>query len=108
MASRLSDRLLAAGQVSEETLRAAIARQAVYGGALDTALLEIEALDEATLWNALAEASDLAVPDRALCESPEKYPTPAGSAVDLDAAWSARCRAVPVGLKDGVLQILCG
>jgi hypothetical protein len=108
MASRLSDYLAAAGLVPVESIRAAIARQAVYGGALDTALLEIEALDEATLWNALAEASDLAVPDRALCESPEKYPNPAGSAVDLDAAWSARCRAVPVGLKDGVLQILCG
>src|SRR5450432_2511474 len=108
MASRLSDRLLAAGQVSEETVRAAIARQAVYGGALDTALLEIEALDEATLWNALADATDLAVPDRALCEAPEKYVSPAGAAIELDAAWSVRCRAVPVGFKDGTLQILCG
>ena len=108
MASRLSDRLLAAGQVSEETLRAAIARQAVYGGALDTALLELEALDEATLWNALADATDLAVPDRELCESPEKYVSPVGAAIALDAAWSSRCRAVPVRFKDGTLQILCG
>jgi hypothetical protein len=108
MASRLSDRLLAAGQVSEETVRAAIARQAVYGGALDTALLEIEALDEATLWNALADATDLAVPDRALCEAPEKYVSPAGAAIELDAAWSVRCRAVPVRFEDGTLQILCG
>ncbi|HMC93928.1 MAG TPA: hypothetical protein VKO16_04075 [Polyangia bacterium] len=108
MASRLSDRLLAAGQVSEETVRAAIARQAVYGGALDTALLEIEALDEATLWNALADATDLAVPDRALCEAPEKYVSPTGAAIELDAAWSVRCRAVPVRFKDGTLQILCG
>src|SRR5450432_3039421 len=108
MASRLSDRLLAAGQVSEETVRAAIARQAVYGGALDTALLEIEALDEATLWNALADATDLAVPDRALCEAPEKYVSPTGAAIELDAAWSVRCRAVPARFKDGTLQILCG
>ncbi|HEY5088502.1 MAG TPA: hypothetical protein VIK30_00955 [Polyangia bacterium] len=107
MASRLSDRLLAAGQVSEETVRAAIARQAVYGGALDTALLELEALDEAALWNALADATDLAVPDRALCEAPEKYVNPTGAAIELDAVWSVRCRAVPVGFKDGTLQILC-
>jgi hypothetical protein len=108
MASRLSDRLLAAGLTSAETLREAIARQAVYGGALDTALLELEALDEVTLWNALSAATDLAIPDRALCESPEKTTLPAGAALELDAAWSARCRAVPVGLKDGALQILCG
>lgn len=108
MASRLSDRLLAAGQVSEETVRAAIARQAVYGGALDTALLELEALDEVTLWNALAAATDLAVPDRALCEAPEKYVKPDGATIELDAGWSSRCRAVPVGFKAGTLQILCG
>jgi hypothetical protein len=108
MASRLSDRLLAAGLASAETLREAIGRQAVYGGALDTALLELEALDEVTLWNELSAATDLAVPDRALCESPARYIHPAGAAVELDAAWSARCRAVPVGLEDGALQILCG
>jgi hypothetical protein len=108
MASRLSDRLLAADLAPVETVRAAIARQAVYGGALDTALLEIDALAEAPLWNALAAATDLPVPDRALCESPEKVTLPAGAAVQLDAAWSARCRAVPVGLKAGALQVLCG
>jgi hypothetical protein len=109
MASRLSDRLLAAGLVPLETVRAAIARQAVYGGALDTALLELEAIDEASLWNALSEATDLPVPDRALCESPEKYASPDGSALgDLGAAWWARNRAVPVGLEDGTLAVLCG
>ncbi len=107
MASRLSDRLLAAGLVPEETVRAAIARQAVYGGTLDTALLELEALDEPTLWAALADATDLTVPDRSLCESPEKYAGPPGAAVNLDAAWSVRCRAVPVAQRDGALQILC-
>jgi hypothetical protein len=107
MASRLSDRLLADRLVPEETVRAAIARQAVYGGTLDTALLELEALDEATLWAALADATDLTVPDRALCESPEKCAGPPGAAVNLDAAWSVRCRAVPVAHRDGALQILC-
>ena len=109
MPSRLSDRLLAAGVVPAEQVRAAVARQAVYGGALDTALLELEALDEATLWNELVEATGLEMPERALCEAPEKIVKPDGSpALDLDAAWSARCRAVPVGIRHGTLQILCG
>jgi hypothetical protein len=109
MPSRLSDHLLAAGLVPRESVRAAVARQAVYGGALDTALLELDAIDEAAVWTALAAATELGIPDRALCEAPQKLVKPDGSdALDLDAAWSARCHAVPVGLKDGALQILCG
>jgi hypothetical protein len=109
MASRLSDRLLATGLVPLAGVRAAVARQAVYGGALDTALLELEAITEGTLWGELAAATDLGVPDRALCEAPQKLVKPDGSdALELDAGWSARCRAVPVGLKNGALQILCG
>ena len=109
MASRLSDRLLATALVPLAGVRAAVARQAVYGGALDTALLELDAIAEGTLWGELAAATELGIPDRTLCEAPQKLVTPDGSdALNLDAGWSARCRAVPVGLKDGVLQILCG
>ena len=109
MPSRLSDRLLATGLVPLAGVRAAVARQAVYGGALDTALLELDAIAEGTLWGELAAATELGVPDRTLCEAPQKLVKPDGSdALDLDAAWSARCRAVPVGLKEGALQILCG
>ena len=109
MASRLSDRLLATGLVPLAGVRAAVARQAVYGGALDTALLELDAIAEGTLWGELAAATELGIPDRTLCEAPQKLVKPDGSdALDLDAGWSARCRAVPVGLKEGTLQILCG
>jgi len=109
MASRLSDRLLATGLVPLAGVRAAVARQAVYGGALDTALLELEAIAEGTLWGELAAATELGIPDRTLCEAPQKLVKPDGSdALDLDAGWSARCRAVPVGLKEGAVQILCG
>ncbi len=62
MAARLSDRLLATGLIPTATVRAAIARQAVYGGALDTALLELDALDEGTLWGELAAATELRDP----------------------------------------------
>jgi hypothetical protein len=109
MPLRLSDHLLASGLVPVDGVRAAVARQAVYGGTLDTALLELDAIDEAALWGALSAATELGIPDRALCEAPQKLVKPDGTdALDLDAAWSARCRAVPVGIKGGVLQILCG
>jgi len=108
MASRLSDRLVNAGRVSADTMRAAIARQAVYGGALDTALLETDAIDETVLWEELGAATGLALPEPALCENPVKCVNPDGSAIELDAAWSERARAVPVGVRNGALQVLCG
>jgi hypothetical protein len=109
MPTRLSDHLLATGLVPVEGVRAAVARQAVYGGALDTALLELDAIREAALWDALCAATELGVPDRGLCEAPQRLVKPDGTdALELDVAWSVRCRAVPVGLKDGALQILCG
>jgi len=108
MASRLSDRLVNAGRVSADTMRAAMARQAVYGGALDTALLETDAIDETLLWEELGVATGLPMPEPALCENPVKCVNPDGSALELDGPWSERARAVPVGVKDGALQILCG
>jgi hypothetical protein len=108
MASRLSDGLVAAGLVSADNLRAAIARQAVYGGALDTALLELDALDEATLWGALARATGLPMPDPPLYETPARTDLSAEAAAKLDAAWSDRCRAVAVGVEGDAIQILCG
>ena len=108
MASRLSDRLVNAGRVSADTMRAAIARQAVYGGALDTALLETDALDESLLWEELGNATGLEIPEPALCENPVKCVNPDGTAIELDGGWSEKARAVPVGVKNGALQLLCG
>jgi hypothetical protein len=108
MPSRLSDRLVNAGRVSADTMRAAIARQAVYGGALDTALLETDAIEEPLLWEELGVATGLPIPEPALCENPVKCVNPDGSAIELDASWSERARAVPVGVRNGALQMLCG
>src|SRR4051812_35343337 len=108
MRSRLSDRLLSSGVVEPGILRSALARQAVYGGALDTALLELDALDEGRLWQALGEATELPIPEPAFCESPAKYVNPVGARMILDDIWSERCRAVPVGVQDGMLLLLCG
>jgi hypothetical protein len=103
MPSRLSDCLMRDGTLPPSIVRAAAARQVVYGGALDTALLELDALDEPSLWAALATATGVPIPDAALFENPDP-----GAAAELDVEWSRRCRGVPVGQRDGSLQILCG
>jgi hypothetical protein len=100
--SPLSDCLRQGGVLTADVLDAALARQAVYGGALDTALLELQALDEPTLWSALAVATGVPVPGIRLFENPDP-----AAAVRFDSAWSRRCRAVPVGERDGNLQLLC-
>jgi hypothetical protein len=102
MAARLSDCLVRDGTVKADVVRAATQRQAVYGGALDTALLELNAVDEPTLWGKLSTATGAPIPDPGLFESPD--PT---AAEVFDVAWSRRCRAVPVGQRDGVVQICC-
>ncbi len=102
MASRLSDCLVRDGTVTTEVVRAATARQAVYGGTLDTALLELDAVDEPTLWSTLATATQMPIPDPALFENPDP-----AAATHFDLGWSRRCRAVPVGQRVGALQVCC-
>ena len=53
-------------------------------------------------------ATGLPMPEPALCENPVKCVNPDGTAIELDGGWSERARAVPVGVKDGALQMLCG
>src|SRR5262249_17219155 len=108
MASRLSDRLVNAGRVSADTMRAAIARQAVYGGPLGTALLAADAIAAAVVSGGVGVATGLPLPEPALCENPVKCVNPDGTAIELDAAWSDKAHAVPVGVKAGALQVLCG
>ena len=72
MPSRLSDCLVTTRLVPATEVRAAIARQAVYGGALDTALLELGTLDEPTLWEALGRATGLPLPPAPLYETPAR------------------------------------
>src|SRR4051812_25000593 len=102
MASRLSDCLVRDGTLPTAVVRAATARQAGYGGGLDTALLELGALDEPTLWGALSTATGVPIPDAELFENPD--PT---AAALFDATWSRRCRAVPVGQRDGTVLVCC-
>jgi hypothetical protein len=106
--TRLSDYLAGAGLVPVEMLRSAMARQAVYGGALDTALLEVGAIEEGRLWQALGAATGLPLPPPRLYETPIRFRIPAGAAVELDVRWSERWRGVPVAQPNGELAVLCG
>jgi len=103
MATRLSDFLVQDGALPAETVRVAVARQIVYGGALDTALLEMEALAEETIWRELSYASGLPIPDPDLVQSSNPTAT-----AEFDVIRSEHCRAVPVGRRGGRLQLLCG
>jgi len=103
MATRLSDFLVQDGALPAETVRVAVARQIVYGGALDTALLEMEALAEETIWRELSHASGLPIPDPDLVQSSNPTAT-----AEFDVIRSEYCRAVPVGRRGGRLQLLCG
>jgi hypothetical protein len=104
MPSRLPECLVREGTLPLATVRTAVARQLVYGGALDTVLLELDAIDEPTLWAALEHATGVPAPDGALFENPD----PAAAAA-FGASWGKRCRAVPVGRKqEGTVQVLCG
>ena len=102
MATRLSDCLVRDGLLRMDVVRAATARQAVYGGTLDTAVLELGVLDEPTLWNALSISTGAPIPDPVAFENPDPR-----AAAAFDAAWSRRCRAVPFGQSDGQLQLCC-
>ena len=101
--ARLFDSLVRHGVLAPETVRAALGRQIVYGGALDTALLEMGALDEAAVWSELSRASGLPIPAPALVERADPA---AGTLFDL--GYATRCRAVPVARHGETLQLLCG
>jgi len=102
MSERLSAFLRAERVVPVATIEAAVARQRVYGGGLDTALLEMGALSEPALWTRLAAVSGLPMPSPEVVDGSAVSEPPA-----LGAEQTLSLRAVPVGERDGVLGVLC-
>jgi hypothetical protein len=102
MSERLSAFLRAERVVPVATIEAAVARQRVYGGGLDTALLEMGALSEPALWTRLAAVSGLPMPSPEVADGSAVSEPPA-----LGAEQTLSLRAVPVGERDGVLGVLC-
>jgi len=89
--------------VPEDHVLAAVGRQLVYGGSLDTALLEGELLSVENLWALLSRATGLAIPPPDLLGKKDWPPPP------FPITSSRACRAVPAGERpDGVLRLLCG
>lgn len=102
MSERLSALLIAERVLPPTTVRAAVARQRVYGGGLDTALLELGALSEAAVWARLSAATGLPVPPPPLVDGSEVAMPPA-----LSPELTAPLRAVPMGEAAGCLRVLC-
>jgi hypothetical protein len=102
MSARLSALLIDARVLSETAVRTAAARQVIYGGALDTALLEMGVITEAAIWARLAAATGLPVPPPALCDaSPTQIPP------TLTAVRTGPLRVVPVAADSKVVRLLC-
>ncbi|HEY4184626.1 MAG TPA: hypothetical protein VGP07_06120 [Polyangia bacterium] len=102
MSARLEALLIAERVLPEATVRAAAARQCVYGGGLDTALLEMGALTEAQIWARLAAVTGLPVPAPNLADGTTVTETP-----PLTSEQTARMRFVPVGSHAQKLNLLC-
>jgi hypothetical protein len=75
-------------------------RQSLYGGALDTALLELGLCDERTVVTQLAEASGLLAGDRDWLESAAKE-----IALSIDRPTARRLGAQPIALQGDTLQL---
>ena len=73
-ASAFAQRLVKSGALLPATLAKAVQRQRLYGGGLDTVLLEMGALDEPTLWDALVAATGLSPLPPALLGPPVVQP----------------------------------
>src|SRR5262249_14680257 len=103
MTSRLASLLVQDGLVSPKKMAEAFQRQVIYGGTLDTILLEMDIIDEATLLDALGRAS--ALPTAGDLPSAEQLQT--GEIVKwFPPALSERYRAVPIALEGNILRVL--
>jgi hypothetical protein len=99
--SPLASLLLGSRAAAPEKLEEAQRRRAIYGGTLDTVLLEMGAVDERVMAAHLAEAAGLPTP------LPERLAAPDLAARDaLSPADAQRLRVVPLGRDDGQLELV--
>src|SRR5215813_6800212 len=101
MRMRIGELLVQGGAIGARRLEEAYRRQVVYGGSLDTVLLEMNAVEEPRLRAALAVASGLeAVPEERL-----QAVQPDPQMAELGPLCS-RLRAVPLGVDEGTLRVM--
>ena len=101
MSSRLASILVGEGLVAPHAMVDAFQRQVIYGGALDTILLEMNAVDEPTLNAALGRA--LGVPPAQ--ELPAEQPSGGGDTW-LTRELAERYRAVPLERQGAHARVL--
>jgi hypothetical protein len=101
MASRLSSLLVRDGLVGVKRMEKAFQRQVIYGGSLDTILLEMNLVPEDRLSQYLALASGLPPATRA-----ETNVFDAEAVKRCAEEVSLRFRVVPLALADGALRVL--
>jgi hypothetical protein len=101
--SRLASLLVQDGLVGAKKMAEAFQRQVIYGGTLDTILLEMDVIDEGTLLDALGRSSSLPIagdlPSLERLQAAEVHKW-------MPAAMSERFRAVPVALDGSLLRVL--
>src|SRR3954454_9396530 len=103
MTSRLASLLVQDGLVSAKKMAEAFQRQVIYGGTLDTILLEMDIIDEPTLLDALGRASSLPIAG----DLPSLDQLRAAEVTrSMPHAMSERYRAVPVALDGNLLRLL--
>jgi len=96
----LGSLLVRSGALAPQRLSDAERRQAVYGGTLDTVLLEMDAVEERTLLVHLAEATGMAA------ALPERLGAPDAAVVDRVTAGDARRLGVaPLGMRGQALEL---
>ena len=89
------------GVLDRNGLRRALQRQGLYGGALDTVVLELGLGEEAAVASCLEEATGLPAPEPEWLEAPDR-----ALAGLLDAASARRLGAVPVMRADDRLELV--
>src|SRR5947209_11216596 len=103
MTSRSASLLVQDGLISAKKMAEAFQRQVIYGGTLDTILLEMDVIDEGMLLDALGRASALPIagdlPSLEQLKSADVHNM-------MPHAMSERYRAVPVALDGNVLRVL--
>jgi hypothetical protein len=98
--------LVQEGLVAPKKLAEAFQRQVIYGGTLDTILLELDAVDEEVLLDALGRAAGLPMPEHALVPPALERLQLADALTWFPQATSERFCAVPVDVDGATVRVL--
>src|SRR5436309_2678389 len=104
MTSRLSSLLVQDGLVSAKRMADAFQRQVIYGGTLDTNLLEMRVVEEDVLLTYLGRASGLPTQPAGISAMGQPVPS---QLTTFPREIAERFRAIPCrSTEDGVLRVL--